>query len=170
MQASLKEKHLKKPYTALHWYLLWEGMLKHFMLIHTKPCRTLLSCYIQKMPLGAENGAYPPNQNGLIHPQLSLKWAWKGHKNRSKSVHFCPKGPKSLKKTEHVRSVVWNYDKISVLLYINRSISVQRYECNNTIISYLYSENGACPFTFIFLPVSCMQKIIFIRYDYGRKK
>ena len=23
----------------------------------------------------AENGAYPPNQNGLIHPQLSLKWA-----------------------------------------------------------------------------------------------
>ena len=25
--------------------------------------------------LFAENGAYPPNQNGLIHPQLSLKWA-----------------------------------------------------------------------------------------------
>lgn len=25
--------------------------------------------------LCAENGAYPPNQNGLIHPQLSLKWA-----------------------------------------------------------------------------------------------
>ena len=25
--------------------------------------------------LRAENGAYPPNQNGLIHPQLSLKWA-----------------------------------------------------------------------------------------------
>lgn len=24
---------------------------------------------------GAENGAYPPNKNGLIHPQLSLKWA-----------------------------------------------------------------------------------------------
>ena len=23
----------------------------------------------------AENGAYPPNQNGLIHPQLLLKWA-----------------------------------------------------------------------------------------------
>ena len=26
-------------------------------------------------PMHAENGAYPPNQNGLIHPQLSLKWA-----------------------------------------------------------------------------------------------
>ena len=51
-------------------------------------------------------------------------------------------------KTEHVRSVVWDYDKISVLLYINRSISVQRYEYNNTIISYLHSENGAYPFTF----------------------
>ena len=24
--------------------------------------------------LGAENGAYPPTQNGLIHPQLLLKW------------------------------------------------------------------------------------------------
>ena len=23
---------------------------------------------------GAENGAYPPTQNGLIHPQLLLKW------------------------------------------------------------------------------------------------
>ena len=22
----------------------------------------------------AENGAYPPTQNGLIHPQLLLKW------------------------------------------------------------------------------------------------
>lgn len=28
-----------------------------------------------KVVFGAENGAYPPNQNGLIHPQLSLKWA-----------------------------------------------------------------------------------------------
>lgn len=24
--------------------------------------------------LVAENGAYPPTQNGLIHPQLLLKW------------------------------------------------------------------------------------------------
>ena len=24
--------------------------------------------------IGAENGAYPPTQNGLIHPQLLLKW------------------------------------------------------------------------------------------------
>ena len=24
--------------------------------------------------LSAENGAYPPTQNGLIHPQLLLKW------------------------------------------------------------------------------------------------
>ena len=27
------------------------------------------------LDMSAENGAYPPNQNGLIHPQLSLKWA-----------------------------------------------------------------------------------------------
>ena len=24
--------------------------------------------------ISAENGAYPPTQNGLIHPQLLLKW------------------------------------------------------------------------------------------------
>ena len=29
----------------------------------------------KKFHAAAENGAYPPNQNGLIHPQLSLKWA-----------------------------------------------------------------------------------------------
>ena len=25
--------------------------------------------------LFGENGAYPPTQNGIIHPQLLLKWA-----------------------------------------------------------------------------------------------
>ena len=33
------------------------------------------SIYVRHCASSAENGAYPPNQNGLIHPQLSLKWA-----------------------------------------------------------------------------------------------
>ena len=35
----------------------------------------LCSVIINDKDYGAENGAYPPNKNGLIHPQLSLKWA-----------------------------------------------------------------------------------------------
>ena len=28
----------------------------------------------ERLLLPAENGAYPPTQNGLIHPQLLLNW------------------------------------------------------------------------------------------------
>ena len=41
--------------------------------INTKTqIRTFLK--ISTNSLNAENGAYPPTQNGLIHPQLLLKW------------------------------------------------------------------------------------------------
>lgn len=37
--------------------------------------QAFINTYALLDDLSAENGAYPPNQNGLIHPQLSLKWA-----------------------------------------------------------------------------------------------
>ena len=39
------------------------------------PFQKLLALFvIGHLTVTAENGAYPPTQNGLIHPQLLLKW------------------------------------------------------------------------------------------------
>lgn len=98
--------------------------------------------------LDAENGAYPPTQNGSIHPQLLLKWAWKEHKKRSISVHFCPKHPKSLKKNGAYPFSGFRITVQNRFFLKKRSIPVHLWKCNERSHRCLRPENGAYPFTF----------------------